>query len=75
MHDVQALVKRFKTDLHNAAGYVQEPKKLKEHVKELYGKYVSDDTVSIVVLDLVVVVVVAVSLFAIPFSNKKISTI
>jgi len=46
VHDVQALVKRFKTDLHNAAGYIQEPKKLKEHIKDLYGKYVSDDTVS-----------------------------
>ncbi|XP_066926478.1 cilia- and flagella-associated protein 57-like [Clytia hemisphaerica] len=44
VHDKQALVKRFKTDLHNAAGFIQEPKKLKEHVKELYGKYVSDDT-------------------------------
>lgn len=44
VHDVEAVVKRFKTDLHNAAGYIQEPKKLKEHVKELYCKYVSDDT-------------------------------
>ena len=47
VHDKQALVKRFKTDLHNAAGFIQEPKKLKEHVKELYGKYVSDDTVRV----------------------------
>ena len=36
MHDVEAVIKRFKTDLHNAAGFIQEPKKLKEHVKELY---------------------------------------
>ena len=45
IHDVEEVVKRFKTDLHNAAGFIQDPKKLKEHVKELYGKYVSDDTV------------------------------
>jgi len=44
IHDVEEVVKRFKTDLHNAAGFIQDPKKLKEHVKELYGKYVSDDT-------------------------------
>merc|ERR1719494_349160 len=43
-HDIQAMVKRFKTDLHNAVGFIQEPKKLKENVKELYVKYVSDDT-------------------------------
>ena len=47
VHDIEAVVKRFKTDLHNAAGFIQEPKKLKECVKELYGKYVSDDTVSL----------------------------
>ena len=46
IHDVEEGVKRFKTDLHNAAGFIQDPKKLKEHVKELYGKYVSDDTVT-----------------------------
>ena len=50
VHDVEAVVKRFKTDLHNAAGFIQEPKKLKECIKELYGKYVNDDTVSMMLL-------------------------
>lgn len=44
VHDIEAVVKRFKTDLHNAAGFIQDPKKLKDHVKELYGKYVNNDT-------------------------------
>jgi len=42
-HDIDAEVKRFKTDLHNVTAYIQEPKQLKEGVKELYGKYVTDD--------------------------------
>jgi hypothetical protein len=42
---VEAVVKRFKTDLHNCVGFIQEPKKLKENVKGLYTKYVQDETV------------------------------
>lgn len=45
VHDVEAVVKRFKTDLHNTVGLIQEPKKLKESIKQIYVKYVSDDTV------------------------------
>lgn len=46
VHDIDAVVKRFKTDLHNTVGLIQEPKKLKESVKQIYVKYVSDDSVS-----------------------------
>ena len=40
------MVKRFKTDIHNTVGFIQDPKKLKESIKQVYVKYVSDDTVS-----------------------------
>lgn len=43
--DIEAVVKRFKTELYNCVGFIQEPKKLKESVKQLYQKYVQDDTV------------------------------
>ncbi|XP_063153827.1 cilia- and flagella-associated protein 57 isoform X2 [Candoia aspera] len=38
--DMEALVKRFKTDLHNCVGLIQEPKKLKECIRDIYEKYV-----------------------------------
>jgi len=44
VHDVEAVVKRFKTDIHNTVGFIQDPKKLKESIKQVYVKYVSDDT-------------------------------
>merc|ERR1719494_598157 len=44
VRDVEAVVKRFKTDLHNCAGLIQDPKKLKDSVKEIYQKYVQDET-------------------------------
>lgn len=37
---MEALVKRFKTDIHNCVGLIQEPKKLKESIREIYEKYV-----------------------------------
>nr|XP_048717481.1 cilia- and flagella-associated protein 57 isoform X3 [Caretta caretta] len=50
--DMEALVKRFKTDLHNCVGFIQEPKKLKEGIRELYSKYVQQaDMVEIVGVD------------------------
>uniref|UniRef100_K7FI18 Cilia and flagella associated protein 57 n=2 Tax=Pelodiscus sinensis TaxID=13735 RepID=K7FI18_PELSI len=50
--DMEALVKRFKTDLHNCVGFIQDPKKLKERVRELYNKYVQQaDMVEIVGVD------------------------
>ncbi|XP_074859320.1 cilia- and flagella-associated protein 57 [Carettochelys insculpta] len=50
--DMEALVKRFKTDLHNCVGFIQDPKKLKEGIRELYNKYVQQaDMVEIVGVD------------------------
>ncbi|XP_061488605.1 cilia- and flagella-associated protein 57 isoform X1 [Rhineura floridana] len=50
--DMEALVKRFKTDLHNCVGLIQEPKKLKEGIRDIYEKYVQKaDMVEIVGVD------------------------
>ncbi|KAK2490259.1 hypothetical protein MC885_004273, partial [Smutsia gigantea] len=38
--DLEALVKRFKTDLHNCVAYIQDPRLLKEKVRGLFEKYV-----------------------------------
>uniref|UniRef100_G1L4N9 Cilia and flagella associated protein 57 n=1 Tax=Ailuropoda melanoleuca TaxID=9646 RepID=G1L4N9_AILME len=38
--NLEALVKRFKTDLHNCVAYIQEPRLLKEKVRALFEKYV-----------------------------------
>ncbi|XP_066865808.1 cilia- and flagella-associated protein 57 isoform X1 [Kogia breviceps] len=38
--DLEALVKRFKMDLHNCVAYIQEPRQLKEKVRALFEKYV-----------------------------------
>uniref|UniRef100_A0A8D0L5H4 Cilia- and flagella-associated protein 57 n=1 Tax=Sphenodon punctatus TaxID=8508 RepID=A0A8D0L5H4_SPHPU len=47
-----SLVKQFKTDLHNCVGLIQEPKKLKEGIRDLYEKYVQKaDMVEIVGVD------------------------
>lgn len=43
---MEAVVKRFKTDLHNCVGYIQDPKMLKESIKALYSKHVQEDVVS-----------------------------
>ncbi|XP_039259037.2 cilia- and flagella-associated protein 57-like isoform X2 [Styela clava] len=45
VRDVEAIIKRIKTDLHNCVGNIQDPKKLKESIKEAYEKHVHDDTV------------------------------
>lgn len=37
---MEALVKRFKTDLHNCVAYIQEARALKEKVRGLFEKYV-----------------------------------
>ena len=42
-------MKRFKTELYNCVGFIQDPKKLKESVKQLYQKYVQDDTVCYII--------------------------
>ncbi|XP_066480345.1 cilia- and flagella-associated protein 57 isoform X2 [Tiliqua scincoides] len=47
--DMEALIKRFKTDLHDCVGLIQEPKKLKESIRDIYEKYVQKaDMVEIV---------------------------
>lgn len=38
--DTEALVRRFKTDLHNCVAYIQEPRLLKEKVRGLFEMYV-----------------------------------
>ena len=38
--DLEALVRRFKTDLHNCVAYIQEPGLLKEKIRGLFEKYV-----------------------------------
>ncbi|XP_018422114.1 PREDICTED: cilia- and flagella-associated protein 57 isoform X1 [Nanorana parkeri] len=49
VRDVEALVKRFKTDMHNCVGFIQEPKKLKDTIRELYSKYVQESDVAEIV--------------------------
>ncbi|XP_075472167.1 cilia- and flagella-associated protein 57 isoform X2 [Ascaphus truei] len=49
VRDVEAVVKRFKTDLHNCVGFIQEPKKLKDNIRELYSKYVQESDVAEIV--------------------------
>ncbi|XP_053099420.1 cilia- and flagella-associated protein 57 isoform X2 [Hemicordylus capensis] len=50
--DMEALVKRFKIDLHDCVGLIQEPKKLKESIRDIYEKYVQKaDMVEIVGVD------------------------
>uniref|UniRef100_A0A8K9XIH5 Cilia and flagella associated protein 57 n=1 Tax=Oncorhynchus mykiss TaxID=8022 RepID=A0A8K9XIH5_ONCMY len=52
VRDVEALVRRFKTDLHNCVGFTQEPKRLKDSITDLYGRYVQkSDVVDIVGVD------------------------
>ncbi|XP_069843573.1 cilia- and flagella-associated protein 57 isoform X1 [Dipodomys merriami] len=38
--DLEALVRQFKTDLHNCVAYIQEPRLLKEKIRGLFEKYV-----------------------------------
>ncbi|XP_062412043.1 cilia- and flagella-associated protein 57 isoform X1 [Sardina pilchardus] len=50
--DVESLVHRFKTDLHHCVGFIQDPKRLKEVIRELYERYVQQsDVVDIVGVD------------------------
>ncbi|NXK97716.1 CFA57 protein, partial [Formicarius rufipectus] len=38
--DMETLVKRFKSDLHNCVGFIQDSRKMKAGIRELYTKYV-----------------------------------
>ncbi|KAM8930502.1 cilia- and flagella-associated protein 57 [Pelodytes ibericus] len=49
VRDVEAVVKHIKTDLHNCVGLIQEPKQLKDKIRELYSKYVQDSDVAEIV--------------------------
>uniref|UniRef100_A0A8B9PRZ5 Cilia and flagella associated protein 57 n=1 Tax=Apteryx owenii TaxID=8824 RepID=A0A8B9PRZ5_APTOW len=50
--NMKALIKRFKTDLHNCVGFIQDSRKLKDRICELYTKYVHQtDMVETVELD------------------------
>ncbi|XP_005151303.2 cilia- and flagella-associated protein 57 isoform X2 [Melopsittacus undulatus] len=40
--NMEILIKRFKADLHNCAGFIQEPKKLRNGIRELYTKYMQE---------------------------------
>ncbi|NWX19701.1 CFA57 protein, partial [Aegotheles bennettii] len=44
--NMEALITRFKRDLHNCVGFIQDSKKMKNGIRELYTKYVQQsDTV------------------------------
>ncbi|XP_026988372.1 cilia- and flagella-associated protein 57-like [Tachysurus fulvidraco] len=50
--DVKAVLHRVKTDLHNCVGFIQEPKKLKENIRQIYRRYVhQSDVVEITGVD------------------------
>ncbi|XP_029474302.1 cilia- and flagella-associated protein 57 isoform X2 [Rhinatrema bivittatum] len=49
VRNVEAVIKRFKTDLHDCVGLIQEPKQLKDCIRELYGKYVQESDVAEIV--------------------------
>ncbi|KAL0966818.1 hypothetical protein UPYG_G00300520 [Umbra pygmaea] len=52
MRNLEALVHKFKIDLHNCIGFIQEPKQLKKSIRELYDRYVQQsDVVDIVDMD------------------------
>ncbi|CDS41242.1 WD repeat containing protein 65 [Echinococcus multilocularis] len=49
--NIQATVRRFRIDLYNVVGKIQEPKALKESIVELYKKHIQSDVVSEVTLN------------------------
>ncbi|KAK3567777.1 hypothetical protein QTP86_026459 [Hemibagrus guttatus] len=52
VRDVEAVLHRLKTDLHNCVGFIQEPRKLKESVREIYERHVhQSDVVEIAGVD------------------------
>ncbi|XP_009466469.1 PREDICTED: WD repeat-containing protein 65 [Nipponia nippon] len=51
--NMEALINRFKTDLHNCVGFIQDSKKMKDGIRELYTKYVQQsDTVETEAVDM-----------------------
>ncbi|KGL93039.1 WD repeat-containing protein 65, partial [Charadrius vociferus] len=50
--NMETLIKRFKTDLHSCVGFIQDSKKMKDGIRELYSKYVQQsDTVETEAVD------------------------
>ncbi|KAM6962429.1 cilia- and flagella-associated protein 57-like [Aplochiton taeniatus] len=49
MESMEALVHKFKTDLHNCVNFIQEPNKLKGRIRELYLHYVQQSDVTDIV--------------------------
>lgn len=45
VRDVEAVLHRVKTDLHNCVGFIQEPKKLKESIRQVYARYIQQSDV------------------------------
>lgn len=43
--NIQATVKRFRGDLYNVVGKIQEPKALKDSIVDLYKKHIQNDLV------------------------------
>uniref|UniRef100_A0A8C3R6X7 Cilia and flagella associated protein 57 n=1 Tax=Cyanoderma ruficeps TaxID=181631 RepID=A0A8C3R6X7_9PASS len=45
--DMETLIKRFKADLHNCVSFINDSRKIKDNIRELYSKYVhQSDTVT-----------------------------
>lgn len=51
VRDIEAIIKHMKIDLHNCVGHIQDPKRLKEFIKELHEKHVHDDVVESIGVD------------------------
>ncbi|NXJ89257.1 CFA57 protein, partial [Corythaixoides concolor] len=50
--NMETLIKRFKIDLHHCVGFIQDSKKMKDGIRELYTKYVQQsDTVETEAVD------------------------
>ncbi|XP_018608913.1 cilia- and flagella-associated protein 57-like [Scleropages formosus] len=45
VREMEALVQKFKTDLYNSMGLIQEPKKFKKSIRKMYSLYVQDPDV------------------------------
>ena len=42
VHNLKVELQGFKASLHNTTRFIQEPKQLKETMKEMYKKYLRD---------------------------------
>jgi len=42
---VEAVNRKIKVDIHNCVGFIQEPKKLKEIIRQIFHDHVTDDIV------------------------------